>query len=323
MYIENKLAEFRVEPGSTFQTEITSFSPESGFDTQEFSGQIEDIRGGGFYGKVLMFEDSVIKTALPDPWHELWRHVNWRRPFPPQAYETAAILDHLSSTIIEKSMPLRNIIVPKSYGYTELGSLGFGQDTFGPLGFAQLIERVHGRQAKFDKHGRENKDIANARKWIWEIGKVMGFESAAQVHPDNPLGKPNLWLTDDEQIVWLDVLPAMRHTGFVLPLYSFGFHRDANAAFGRKNTFNRVHTSRLRSYIQSNPNLYSPSLQEELFWYMEQYDQFLQDYELLEGLDRKSAWELSTIKPDVMKRAIQGSFVDFAGKLPLLRGHFD
>lgn len=127
-----------------------------------YRGKVEDIKGGGFYGKALIFPDFVVKTTEPDSWHLLWRRANRlvshrSTLFPPQAVETDAQLDHISSKLIHlaiTSLTSGYITAPDSYGYTDLNSIGF----------SQVIERMHGRGARFDSGGRENLEFKIARQ---------------------------------------------------------------------------------------------------------------------------------------------------------------
>ena len=236
------------------------------------SGEIEDIRGGGFYGRAILLKDHVIKTTEPDSWHLLWRRINWAGyPFPPQSSEYAAQLDHISTRVIHLLVPkLTNgqVITPDSYGYTKLDSLGF----------AQVLERVHGHPARFNTE-EENKKIKEARRLTWDIGVALGLEHAAQIHPDNPFGKQNIWLTDDGRYIWLDTLPAIVHTEAVLPTYRFPFHKEIRESIGNgKITFNRLHTDKIRAYISDNPSLIDRQTHSETEYLLQEYDAIRPEY---------------------------------------------
>lgn len=314
MFSERRFEQKGIKTGTDFAAEITRITPETYSESSDFKGSIKDIRGGGFYGKTLIFEDSVIKTGKPDSWHEFWRNLNWGKPFPPQAFETAAILDHLSTTIINKTMPLKNILTPKSLGYTDLGELGFGQ----------AIERMFGTIPQFDEGGKENMAIENARRQIWELGKQMGIESAAQVHPDNPFGKPNLWLGENDVIIWLDLLPAIRHTYFVYPFFRYPFHKDVNKHLKRfSTTFNKIHSNKMRDFIIKNPSLFSSTKKEEVFWYLNTYDEFYADYEYLSELDYESAKEFTKVQASSWQRLAYESAIDFISNAPIANLAFD
>ena len=207
---------------------------------------IEGVKGGGFYGQVLLLDnDTVLKTAQPDGFHELLRLVNWNlEPFPPQHLKEAARLDHLAMNIIHKvvtRVTQGRITTPKSYGYTHLPGVGY----------AQVIERIHGRGARFDTKENENDEFRNIRHLLWALSVEAGFEHGGQVHPDNPFGKPNLRKQDDGTFIWLDLLPAIQHTGFVLPFYYFRFHKDIRTSLAAGSmTFNHIHTDTLIQYLR-------------------------------------------------------------------------
>ena len=247
-------------PGSSFTVE--ALSPIAKPVT--VGGEVEAIRGGGFYGKVILLKDKVIKTTEPDSWHELWRHINWGLfPFPSQSSELAAQLDFLAGRIINRIVPAvtnGRVITPDSIGYVDLGKIGFGQ----------AIERMSGRGARFYPEN-ENKLFNQTRQEIWQLGIALGLEQAAQVHPDNPFGKQNLWTTDDGQMIWLDVLPAIKHTGWVWPAFNFKFHKDVREKIGDGDeTFNRIHTDRLRQFFGNRS--------EELSECLDVYDEILRQF---------------------------------------------
>ncbi|MEK7188247.1 MAG: hypothetical protein AAB685_00155, partial [Patescibacteria group bacterium] len=110
----------KFSPGERVNCEITSISKRTKITTR-FSSTIGSVSGGGFYGNVLVFPDNkvVVKLSQPDPWHEFWRIVNWRKPFPPQVSEIEALHDHLSSRIIADTIPyVAKVKIPASVGYT-------------------------------------------------------------------------------------------------------------------------------------------------------------------------------------------------------------
>jgi hypothetical protein len=257
-------------PGAEFEFDVRHLGLSS---SHTVGGTLEGVRGGGFYGKVLLFDGFVVKTTLPDDWHNLWRTLNHRLPvFPPGSLESAAQLDHLATRIIHITMPLvtdEGIITPDSYGYTDLG----------PFGFAQVLERLSGRGARFDVP-HENERIRLARERIWDVGIDLGLEQAAQAHPRNPFGKPNIWLGRDGQVVWLDVLPAIPHTGFVLPAFYFSFHMDVRRQIGNGAlTFNRIHTGKLRAYLDAHPGLVEGSERDDLELCLDTYDRVWGSYQ--------------------------------------------
>lgn len=259
--------------GSTISFDLRGVN---GGELQNAHGVVEDIRGGGFYGKALLFQDFVVKTTEPDPWHLLWRRINRLAShgsiiFPSQVSETAARLDSLSTQIIHKTIPYLTegrVVSPNAFGYTELESLGF----------AQVVERMSGRGANFNVGSGEKVKFKEIREKIWGLGIVLGLEQAAQVHPNNPFGKPNLWTTDGENFIWLDTLPAIPHTGFVLPAFNFGFHRDVREKIGNGDlTFNRIHTDRFRSAVRAKAGQFPPNVLDELDLYSTQYDEAWKD----------------------------------------------
>jgi len=256
-------------PGSHLTTE--AFSPIS--EPAMVGGEVEAIRGGGFYGKVMLFENEVIKTTEPDAWHKLWRHINWGlSPFPSQSSELAAQLDVLTGKIIHKTVPFftgGRVVTPDSIGYVNLDKIGFGQ----------AIERMSGGGARFDLDRNDNEIFKQTREDLWKLGVALGFEHAAQVHPDNPFGKPNLWTTEDGQMIWLDVLPAIKHTGWVWPAFNFKFHKDVRREIADgEETFNKIHTDKLRQFIGDQPGQLFGSEWGELAQCLDVYDEVLAQY---------------------------------------------
>lgn len=250
-----------IAPGNYFTTQV--FSPLS--EPIKVGGKIEAIRGGGFFGKAMLFKDFVIKTSEPDSWHKLWRHVNWSlAPFPSQSSDLAAQLDVLAGKIIHESVPLvtnGKVITPDSLGYVDLGTIGYGQ----------VLERMRGRGAHFNLEKNENQEFINTRRNLWSLGILLGIEQAAQIHPDNPFGKPNLWTTDNGQMIWLDTLPAIKHIGWVWPAFNFKFHQDVREKIGGgEETFNKIHTEKLKSALPDRP--------EELSVNLDMYDEKLVEY---------------------------------------------
>jgi len=290
--------------GDRFYCEALGPKPDSSIGGFIVGGTIEDIRGGGFYGKVLLFENEdqpVIKTTQPDPWHLLWRRINWGLlPFPPQSNELAAKLDYLSATIINRLVPVVTggwVVTPEPTGYTNMGQLGFGQ----------AIERIHGRGARFTSN-QENEQIRKAREQLWFLGRAMGIEHSAQIHPDNPFGKPNIWLNENGQIIWLDTLPAIRHTGFVLPAFYFPFHQEVKMSMGKEEaTFNQINTKSTRKYIGRNRHLFSETEIDELAFFLDRYDQSTQEYSDQVNGQRTESNKRSLIIKDALNRGIISS----------------
>jgi hypothetical protein len=267
-----KIGDRQLVPGDRYYCRARDLGLSVTEDLRPVGGVIEDIRGGGFYGKTLLFDGQVIKSTQPDDWHLLWRRLNWGlRPFPPQNEETAARLDFLSTSIISQVVPKvtrGEVITPRAVGYVDMG----------PIGYGQVLERMKGRGVKFDPELGENEKITKTREQLWALGKHLGFEQAGQVHPDNPFGKQNLWLDEEGRVIWLDTLPAIRHTGFVWPAFHFPFHRDIRESFGGQEvTFNRIHTSRLKGFLASRPRLFSSTERDRLDSHLEVYDDTLRE----------------------------------------------
>ncbi len=289
--------------GDRFYFRVDSLTPHD--KPIRLGGQITDIRRGGFYGKTMLFDDDIVlKTTQPDSLHQLGRRFNWNLgPFPPQALESAAQLDHLSAKIIHLILPAvtaNYIISPDSYGYTHLG----------PLGFAQVLERVHGHGARFHVSG-ENERLQNARRGLWELGVSLGLEHAAQIHPDNPFGKPNIWVADkDDRIIWLDMLPAIKHTGWVWPFYwppshifYFPFHEEVRQRFGeRQPTFNHLHTQNLRAFLKKHQGEISSTVMDEISYYLVPYDLILPEYQREMEKGTKDLLIADALKRDLITR---------------------
>ena len=237
---------------------------------------VERITGGGFFGSVVIFPDSVIKTTTPDNLHELLRRINWPIPFPSRSNETAAELDYLAGRIIHKVTPVLTgnaIITPDALGYSRLDP---------KIGYVQHIQRMHGRGPTFKDKGQENKKIQSARQTLWDLNADLGSEHVAQVHPKNPFGKPNLWISDTGQVIWLDYLPAFRHTGRVRPFFRFPFHYDVQQAFDSdKPTYNRLYTDTLRKTLAIHGQRFSLEDRKTIEGLLSLYD---------ERLTRHQAW---------------------------------
>jgi hypothetical protein len=262
-----------IEPGSSLNLNITALDFK-GFETRQITTKAEKFAGGGFYGSVLLCPEFVIKTGQPDAFHSLLRQVNWPIPFPSQSNETAARLDHLAAKIIHRVMPIMTngeIITPDSLGYTQLGNLGY----------AQVLERMKGRGPTFLDDGLENETVQRAREQIWEVGLKLGLEHAAQVHPHNPFGKPNIWLGNENQIIWLDTLPAFRHTGKVKPFFNFSFHNEVRDAFeSTEPTFNQIHTDSIRSVLDKEHSRFTEDEIEDIESLLCYYDENLEKLEI-------------------------------------------
>jgi hypothetical protein len=245
------LKQVGIKEGEQYSFTRCQVTPEGTVEITE-TQDVERITGGGFFGSVVILPNSVIKTTTPDNLHEFLRRINWSVPFPSRSNETAAELDYLTGRIIHRVIPLltgNTIITPDALGYSRLDP---------KIGFAQHIERMRGRGPTFKDKGEENQKIQSARRTLWNLSFDLGAEHTAQVHPQNPFGKPNLWLNEAGQVIWLDYLPAFRHTGWVRPFFRFSFHDDVQQAFSSdKPTYNRLHTDTLRKTLAAKGHLFS------------------------------------------------------------------
>ncbi|MBI4100362.1 hypothetical protein HY439_01340 [Candidatus Microgenomates bacterium] len=195
---------------------------------------IRDVRGGGFFGRVIIPEDGgyVIKTSCPDSWHHLWREVNWDfKPFPARVFEIDAQLEHLSTRLIHQVLPRLSggkFRSPDSFGYTDL-----------PNGFAQVVEKMEGRGPRFDLPKNEFLEFRQAQEELTDLALRLGLEQAGQIHPENPFGMANLWKEKDGHgFIWLDTIPAIPHNGWIKPFFHFKFHKkNAAVVCSEKNYF--------------------------------------------------------------------------------------
>ncbi len=275
------LREAGIAPGETLAFNLHEVTPD-GIRQTETAQPVEGFAGGGFYGSVILLPDSVIKTAQPGPGHEFLREINWPVPFPSRTDETAAQLDQLSGKVLHTLIPGvtdGSVVTPDPLGYTNLGSLGYGQ----------VIERARGRIPTFRDGGEENRAVSDARHQIWDIGSSLGVEHAAQVHPRNPFGKPNLWIDEEGQVIWLDYLPAFRHTGLVKPFFRFPFHLESQKTFGSGSPYNRINTHTLREALDGpyNDN-FTPEELDAMAGNLDVYDELRQEYDERLSGDSKS-----------------------------------
>lgn len=273
--------------GDALDLEIRSLSSDGGAESTKRRVVIENIKGGGFFGTVLIPRDEpfVIKTSLPDPWHHLWRTVNWDfREFPAQSDPTSAQLEHLATRIIHNVLPAmsdKRFYAPDSLGYTRL-----------PTGWAQVIEKVNGRPPRFDTQNNEYKTFKEAQKELSELCFKLGFEQVGQVHPDNPFGMANIWFDEEKRrFIWFDTIPAIPHRGFVWPFFRFKFHDEIKAKLGNGNiTFNRIHTDRLMGTVWRNKNKFHPDVFKQVVTDVSLYQRKLSESQLrVPSLDKKSA----------------------------------
>ena len=265
-------------PGNNLSFSLRTLKPDGTVNITDQAIVIGDVRGGGFFGRVIIPQDEqfVIKTSLPDPWHHLWRTINWDfRKFPAQTEELAAQTEHLSTRLIHAVLPVLSdgkFYSPDSYGYTGL-----------PTGYGQVVEHIDGRPPRFDLPENEFLLFRNAQQELLELGTKLGLEQVAQIHPDNPFGMANLWFNDKKRIlVWLDTIPAIPHKGWVWPAFYFRFHKDVRQRFGQQRpTFNKIHTEAFRQEIKNNRHLFSDDV----------YEQVLADLNLYDSV--YTAWEQS------------------------------
>ena len=239
------------------------------------------IRGGGFFGRVLIPEegDFVIKTSVPDPWHDLWRRANWSfREFPSQVSETQAKLDYLASNLIADTVPVLTdgrFIVPHTFGYTQLAN-----------GYAQVVERMHGRPPRYDTQDDEFIDFQESMEELTALGLEMGLEHSAQVYRrgslKNNFGMANLWEEPEtKQKIWLDTLPAIPHKGFIWPFYYFRFHNDVRNWFypesdNQEITFNKIHTDQFLVAINRQRHKFTDEAYQQITSNIALYRQLLQ-----------------------------------------------
>ena len=262
-----------IKEGEPFSFSVHQVTASGNREVEE-TKNVERITSGGFFGNVVILSDSVLKTTTPDNLHELLRRINWPIPFPSRSNETAAELDYLAGRIIHTATPPLTegaIITPNALGYSHLDQR---------LGFAQHIERMRGSGPTFKDKGDENRKIQSARQTLWDLRSDLGAEHIAQVHPKNPFGKANLWVSETGQIIWLDYLPAIRHTGKVRPFFHFPFHNEVQQTFGSdKPTYNRIHTDILRRTLATQTKRFSPEDKGVLEGLLSLYEQRWQEYE--------------------------------------------
>lgn len=265
--------------GGDVDFSLTIICPNGSRKTRQYHDQITAIYGGGFVGEVLVFRELplVIKTNIPDAGHEFWRLINWGvRPFPPQIRERQAQLDHLSTVIMHDTVPVitgGKVYVPESYGYTHFDS-----------GFAQGIERLHGRPPRYDNHDGEFLKFRKAQVEIAEVAYELGFEQVGQVHPGNRFAMANLWLNPkkNNRWEWFDTLSAIPHKGWVWPFYYFRFHKAIRERFypgTGEVTFNRIHTNMLLKEVERQRGLFGETRYKRIHEYAELYDQLMSERE--------------------------------------------
>lgn len=263
-------------PGDNLSFLLNTVRSDGSVFSSENNVIVRNLYGGGFFGEVIFphNEQYVIKTPLPDPWHHLWRMVNWHfKEFPAQSDELAARLEHLSTRLIHLVIPaLSNdkFMVPNSYGYTKLKT-----------GFAQVVERMSGRGPRYDLSEDEFVSFRQAQQELLDLGTRLGLEQIGQIHPDNPYAMANLWYDDKRKNwIWLDTIPAIPHNGWIWPAFYFKFHKDVRKRMGeRQTTFNRIHTDIFRNEIEQYRDLFTQENYEQITKYLEIYDRTYISYE--------------------------------------------
>ncbi|MDP2649485.1 MAG: hypothetical protein Q8P10_01435 [bacterium] len=225
------------------------------------SMKIDQVAGGGFFGKVLIPQERnyVIKTSRPDSWHEFWRSINWGlKPFPAQISEEAAQLEHIGTKLIHKvllQLSGGNFTSPDSIGYTKLEN-----------GYAQVVERVYGRGPRFDLGNEEYEEFKTAQEELTDLALRLGLEQGGQIYrrfsgkrKTNPFGMANLWKDPEKgTFIWMDTIPAIPHNGFIYPFFHYGFHKELRHWFNQKaRTFNRIHTGYFMQEVARNKHLFS------------------------------------------------------------------
>lgn len=234
---------------------------------------IDKVRGGGFYGKVLLLRNQpyVIKTAQPDPIHDLLRSVAWKfQLFPSQVSERAAQLDSLATNLISDALPIvtaGRFCSPRSFGYTRL-----------PNGYAQLIERVTGRGPKFSPEN-EFETFRQAQVALTDIAYSMGLEQSGQVHPNNPFAMANIWFDDSRRgFVWLDTLAAFKHEP-VFGLVHYDFHQDIRKRFypddPNRVTYNRIHTDMFSDRLRKIEDRFDPEIYRRIMDNLQLYQELI------------------------------------------------
>lgn len=254
--------------------------------TANISIIIENVMGGGFFGRVLIPKDEnfVIKTSLPDPWHHLWRIINWDfTDLPTRVDESKVKLGHLATKLIHDVLPVVSqgrFYSPDSYGYTKLAT-----------GYASVMEKIEGRGPRFDLPKDEYEQFRLAQRELTEIGFGLGLEHVGQIHPDNPFAMANLWYDEpNKKWLWLDTTPAILHTGWVWPFFYFKFHNDIRKEFHEdKPTFNRIHTDRFRETINRLRNYFETEQYEKIMGDLSLYEKLLFEKEkITQGNSKKN-----------------------------------
>ncbi len=274
----NALEQAGIHNGATISFKRESFTPEGNDVAHLEQFRINSIAGGGFGGAVLIGNDSVIKTSELPPFRGLIREINWGNPFQP-GYRLGAQLSFLGASLLHDVVPKiteGKLVTPAPLGYTKPHL---------SMGYAQVLERVRGRIPTLSDNGEEYDRLLEQRRGLWEVfGEEMGFEQAAQIHPENPFGFGNMWVGQDGVDIWLDDRPALPIREFYWPFLRYKHQRGIRETFGDDGLiFDRVHTDRLRKSLQ-HPGYKKQFSEEELAGLhkkIELYD------ELREDLDKR------------------------------------
>ncbi|MCJ7739846.1 hypothetical protein MUP32_00830, partial [Candidatus Microgenomates bacterium] len=288
-------------PGDTLLFPLCTFDGQNRIQVETKSVVIEDIRGGGFFGQVLIpgKEDFVVKTSLPDPWHHFWRTVNWDfRDIPARDDETQTQLTHLAVKLIHDVLPIvsnNRFYSPDSLGYTRLAT-----------GFAQVVEKLDGRGPRFDLSTNEYDRFRQAQSQLRRIAYSLGLEHVGQIHPDNPFAMANLWFDEkNKQFIWLDTIPAIPHKGWIWPFFNYPFHQKIRDHFDMKEpTFDRIHTDRFRMTIKQWESNFDPG----------QYAKIMANLELYDELQKRSQRIPEEPQYDTAIRELWASLINFCSE---------
>lgn len=285
--------------GNNLSFALKKINSDGSLTVQEYNAQIEAVKGGGFFGQVLLFKDLpfILKTAIPDPWHDLWRRVNWgARDFPYQINEHDAQIGQLTTDLIHTAVdPLTKgkLYAPKSFGYALL-----------PGTFAQAVERLYGRPPRYDNNHNEFSKFRQAQQAATDLYYKLGLEHVGQIHTDNPFAMANLWRNEvSDRWESFDTLPAIRHTGRVWPmLLPYKFHYLIRRAYypdKESITFDRIHTDKYLNTVEKNRNDFSEetlirirgnvSLYEELMFQKTGRQENVRNYRALAYAGEQSA----------------------------------
>lgn len=286
--VEHKSPYRQFSEGQVIPFILHTLNPDGSVCLSDKQITVDRIKGGGFFGRVLIpkAEEFVIKTSVPDAWHDLWRRINWNfKDFPSQVNETQAKLDYLASNLIADVIPVATngrFRVPHSLGYTKLAN-----------GYAQVVEKMHGRPPRYDTSSDEFREFRKSQQDLRWLGYFLGFEQAAQIHEENPFGMANLWRDDGKNLqIWLDTLPAIPHKGKIWPFFNFRFHQDVRDWFyppengPQQLTFNKIHTDKLLNYVTAQRHRFTD----------ETYQQVLNNIKLYEELWKQKQLHVSTSK---------------------------